>query len=286
MPKVIKLDEEGKPVGAHQTRSQPEVQVEVIPWTPWLRTQEQRHAIANAKSVIVTGIGILNAAFRDQPVAIVRKAGKHQVKASGFLGKGSLVLPLMFKKENCMTSALDKCAVRHPHAVNVVVTWPVSEAEKLAGDENESHEIEIVVQPDFKLPRGGGEKDAELKWSTMDSAYLFWGIRRQEKEDDEWNCEIVRQDVMVIVAFTPAATLTKCGGPSGAGGTQTYTASVPVIINTKQIVADTEVVLKWQQVRKPEEKKKKKKKNEGTWVDNLAATESKRIKRAGKAEVI
>ena len=53
--------------------------------------------------------------------------------------------------------------------------------------------------------------------------------------------------------------------------TETYTVSVPVIVNTKRIDADQDVILKWQVP--PKESKDKR---QPTWVDAVANTEKKR----------
>ena len=75
---------------------------------------------------------------------------------------------------------------------------------------------------------------------------MFWGIKRQEKVDDEWNCEIAHQNVMgVIASHDDDSRLGKMGvrfKPSAG----TYTATVPVIVNMKDIPANKDVILKWQ----------------------------------------
>ena len=126
----------------------------------------------------------------------------------------------------------DRSVVRHPHAVTAAISWPVSEQERECGVECESHELTLVVQPEFKLPK---RKQGEgLEWSMQDAASLFWGIKRQEKVQDEWNCEIVHQDVMGVLASTDEDSRLRGMGVSIAPSAETYTATVPIIVNVKK----------------------------------------------------
>jgi len=145
----------------------------------------------------------------------------------------------------------------------------VSEAEMLVGNERGTNEKHLAVQPEFKLPKPAvaGKK---LEWSTTDMAHPFWGISRQEKKEDKWNCEIVRQNVTVVIAATPDNRLHKALGPC----TETYTVAVPVIAHTENILADTAVILKWA-LPAPKEKQEDKKK---TWATVLESSERKRFK--------
>ena len=70
----------------------------------------------------------------------------------------------------------------HPHRVEVEVSWPVSELETM-GVEGEEHSVEVLVMPEWKLPKPRGDGQP-LDWGARDNAHPFWGIRRKEKNDD------------------------------------------------------------------------------------------------------
>ena len=176
---------------------------------------------------------------------MIRKLGKVSTKATKDIGIGELVAPLIFKKVASICTDDDSSVVRHPHAVNASVSWPLSEEEKDFALESESHEVNLVVQPEFKLPKKKRQGDA-LEWSVQDAASLFWGIKRQEKVDDEWNCEIVHQNVMGVIASHDDDSRLGNMGVRFKPSAGTYTATVPVIVNVKDIPANKDVILKWQ----------------------------------------
>ena len=161
---------------------------------------------------------------------------------------------------------------RHPHGVHAVVAYRVTgEAQRHEDDERK---IEVFVNPDWKLPRGGGEGEA-VECTEGDAPYPFWGIKRQEKADEAWNCEIIRQDVMVVTAVTPAPILKRlCADAKPA--TETYTATLPCIVNTVPILASAELVLKWTLPVKQQNHKKEK---DRTWVEDTRDAENKRRKK-------
>ena len=232
VPKVIAMDTDGKPTSSHETKMVEVVDAEVIPWRTWLSLQEDVSRISYAKSCLVTGAFLLNGKFDDPPVAMIRKLGKVSTKATKDIGIGELVAPLKIQKMSSICTDDDRSVVRHPHAVTAAISWPVSEQERECGVESESHELNLVVQPEFKLPK---RKQGEgLEWSMQDAASLFWGIKRQEKVEDEWNCEIVHQDVMGVLASTDEDSRLRGMGVSIAPSAETYTATVPIIVNVKK----------------------------------------------------
>lgn len=170
-------------------------------------------------------------------------------------------------------------SLQHPHSVCTVVSWPVSEDEKLAGIEEDNDEVTPVVQPEFKLPNVAG-KVLALQWNAHDSANIFWGIRRQDKETSPSNGEVLREDVMVKVASTPSIDVERLNAgiePSA----QTHTATVSVTMNTRPIKADKDLVLKWHtQVKENKQSHKRGR----TWVENLAIGEKKRYRATNESE--
>ena len=128
------------------------------------------------------------------------------------------------------------------------------------------------MQPELKLPKKQGSE--MMQWSQKDSCYPFWAIRRQRTIDELPNCDIVMQQVTVVVASAwKPAKLKK----ENLGITNTYTTEVPIIVNTKEVKHDEELILKWDLLRaKPKAKPGKK---PSTWVDQVRNAEIKRRKK-------
>ena len=134
--------------------------------------------------------------------------------------------------------------------------------------EGELHQCQIWVQPELKLPK---TKGVETQWSQKDSCYPFWAIRRPKTIEEVPNCDIVMQDVTVVIASAWKPEKLK---KENHGLTNTYTTQVPLIVNTKEVKQDEELILKWDL---PLAKAKKAKKPE-TWVDHVVVAERKRRK--------
>ena len=157
----------------------------------------------------------------------------------------------------------------HPHAVSCIVSWPLNAEERDMGIEDEVHQCQIWVQPELKLPT---TKGVEVQWSHKDSCYPFWAIRRQRTIDELPNCDIVMQQVTVVVASAWKPEKLK---KENHGLTNTYATQVPLIVNTKEVKRDEELILKWDlPVAKPKAKPKA-----STWVDRVATAERKRRKK-------
>jgi len=270
VPRIMEQDRDGVPISSYRVVEKAEVPMEVIPWVPWVSAQVHAEELAMCKSAVVSSVVTLNGKFTYPPLAMIRQQGKKVfTKATKDIDKGLLAIPLSITKPGSLTDPSKESTVLHPHAVCTTVTWPVTEDEKLGGNEMENHEKHLAVQPEFKLPKPA-VAGKTLEWALSDMAHPFWGITRQEKKDDKWNCEIVSQTVTVVVATTPKERLQKAIG----AGTETYTVAVPVIMNAEKICADTPVILKWD-LPKPKDKPEPKKK---TWATELANSEKKRFK--------
>ena len=104
----------------------------------------------------------------------------------------------------------------------------------------------------LKLPTKG---DKGLEWSPYDNVPPFWLIRRTEKDEDEpqANADLVYQDLTHVMAcsFKPLSSAVAELAPS----TETFSVSVPCIVNTRPIEAGDEVVLTWR-LRQRKEKRK------------------------------
>ena len=159
----------------------------------------------------------------------------------------------------------------HPHAVSCSVSWPVGAEERNVGIENEVHLCQICVQPELKLPK---TKGVEMQWGHNDSCYPFWAIRRQTTIEEVPNCDIVMQEVTVVIASAWKPEKLK---KENQGLANTYTTQVPLIVNTQEVKHDEELILKWDlPLAKPKAKSAKK---PSTWVDHVAIAEKKRRKK-------
>ena len=166
----------------------------------------------------------------------------------------------------------------HPHAVSCIVSWPVSAEERdlgpfatVLGIDDEVHQCQIWVQPELKLPK---TKGVEMQWGHNDSCYPFWAIRRQTTIDELPNCDIVMQEVTVVIASAWKPEKLK---KEIAGLANTYTTQVPLIVNTQEVKHDEELILKWDlPLATPKAKPAKK---PSTWVDQVAIAERKRRKK-------
>ena len=271
VPKVIKMDSSGRPISAHDTMLQGKKDhaVEIIDWQSWRNTQRQRQRSAQVKAMAASSILILNEEMRPHRVAVIRKAGKVYTKSAIHLEIGDLSVPLNVNGVNSLAAVAADGGVRHPHSVGVHVSWPVSEFEKANGIEEEAHLYDLTCQPELNLPKPvrAGQTPA---WSLSSSAHVFWCIRRQEKADDLWNCEIKHREVVTVLAAAPGnqTSIWKSNGV-----TETVQVRVPYIVNTKQVEADTELILKWQVLVK-----EKSKQLEKTWVSDVKRAEAKRAK--------
>lgn len=259
-PKVIRMDEDGRPLSQHETvNTKKKQEVETIPWSTWASAQTKPNANSMAKMLLSLGMATVhdNDTTHPKPIALVRKGGSIQALTTDSLEKGQLVIPLFFKKPSSVVTVGDGTAV-HPKAVCAKVSWEQAPtaAEKEAGMEGENIEVMVYVQPELKLPIKG---EQGLDWAPSDNVHPFWFIKRteNEKDDDEANADLVYQDLTHVMAcsFKPLSSAVAELSPF----TQTFSVSVPCIVNTKPIESGAEVVLKW----KPQQRKDKRK-NEGS----------------------
>ena len=141
-----------------------------------------------------------------------------------------------------MSSLVHVDSTKHPHAVSVEVSWPVSEQEKAAGIEEEHITMEMRANPELALPSKPSDNTKPLQWSPQRCADYFWLIRRQGTVDDEWNCEIRMRAMTQVFCVQPVTD----SDWKAEAITDSFTIKIPHIVNTKHIPADKEVVLRWQ----------------------------------------
>ena len=229
--------------------------------------------ITNAKHLASSSVWVVNQQrITQHPVVMVRKAHKVSSKATTAIEIGALKVPLNFKNMTSLVAvaAHDEGSTQHPHSVAVDVSWPVSEEDKLAGVEQDSHVIHLKVQPEFNLPKPSPDKNKSLEFTLNHAAHLFWGIKRQDKADDAWNCELQFRDIVPVLAAPPVT------GSIWTSETitETFNVRLPYIVNTVRVEADQELILKWQMLVK----EKGSSKRDETWVDVLKNSETKRSK--------
>ena len=96
-------------------------------------------------------------------------------------------------------------------------------------------------------------------------SFAFWAIKRSH-EADVWNCEL--QDVQVGDVQATCFNTDKFMDKSLKKFVSRIT--IPVIVNTRALRKDEEIVLKWEQPPEPKKSVKKQ-----TWRDDLQQPEKK-----------
>ena len=272
VPKVIQLDRDGNPISRHEVLTVGKKEdAEVIDCAPWLGAQGGSRMIGQAKALAFSSVCVMKQRQDVVGIAVIRKGTKLSVKATRTIEIGALRVPLGLKSVSSLVAvaAHDEGVTLHPHAVAASVSWPVSEKEKSAGVEHEAHTVELKAQPDVNLPKPSKDGAKHLQWAPQHSADYFWLIRRQDKEADEWNCQVQLRDATHVVAVPHVE---KPAWKADAL-TETYSLRVPHIVNTARIKPDQEVILRWQVVAK------QKRADKGvTWVDEVSKSERKRAK--------
>ena len=255
VPKVIQFDEDGRPLSRHETvRARGEEEVETIPWALWASDQAKRDDTSMAKMLLSLAMASLHDNDNTpKPIALVKKSNTLQALTTMALETRQLVIPLFFKKQSSVVTGGDGSLLNHK-AVSAKVSWtkaPTAD-QQAAGLEAEETAVTVHVQPELKLPTKG---DQGLQWSPSDSVHPFWFIKRTERPEDDLqaNADLVHQDLTHVMAcsFKPLSSAVAELAPS----TETFSVSVPCIVNTRPIEAGDEVVLTWR-LRQRKEKRK------------------------------
>ena len=178
------------------------------------------------------------------------------------------MIPLYYTKPTLLFSEDESKCTKHPNAVHGKVYWPVTEADQLMGIEDEYYVFRFLVQPEVRLPKK--DKEGRWVWSQGDAIHLFWLIQRQTEDTDKWNVELIETEVTMIAAAEFDMRVR-----SSTPMTDCIKAVVPCIVNTKDIDAGEQVILKMALQPKP---KAKAKQNGRAWVETIQQQEGKRRK--------
>ena len=108
-----------------------------------------------------------------------------------------------------------------------------------------------------------------LVWTQSDAVHPFWFIQRTDKNEMEANADLVMQEFTHVMACDFKAVSTT--GAPVRPTTDTFSLTVPCIVNTVAIEAAEEVILKW----KPLENKRKQGAGPTTAFDQLRQQEKK-----------
>ena len=161
------------------------------------------------------------------------------------------------------------CTTRHPNAVTASVSWDsvVTDQQKLLGIEgNGQHTVELIVQPECKLPCRDAK--GEYQWSLSDAVHPFWFINRCNTEATTANAEVKLQDMTHVMACS-------FDGLPLAPATDTFSVSLPCIVNTHAVSSGAEVIL-----QRTQHQTKTDKKTEHTFItDIIASQRNKKTKR-------
>jgi hypothetical protein len=245
------MDADGRPMSQHETVQLETKAVETIPWSTWAEKETKRNPNNTAKLLLLMAIESLHQNWSTPcPIALVRKGNVIQALATKALRVGELVVPLFLKKQS---SVVTEGATIHPKAVCVVVSWSESATAVVNvedGAGSSDVEVRLNVHPELKLPTNGAKG---LEWAQSDAVHPFWFIQRADKDKNEIeaNADLVQQDLAHVVACSFSAVTSAAAKVPPT--TNTFSLSVPFIVNTQAIEMGKEVILKW----KPTENKRK-----------------------------
>ena len=97
VPTLIKLDQDGVPISAHEeVWTEKKIEVETIDWVKWRGTAAPAAMITHAKNMAASSIWVVNQGLGAISVAVVRKGTKILTQASDVLEVGALKVPVNF----------------------------------------------------------------------------------------------------------------------------------------------------------------------------------------------
>ena len=139
--------------------------------------------------------------------------------------------------------------------------------------EGSAVQVPVHVQPELKLPIKG---EKGLDWTPTDAVHPYWLIKRTEKDETEANAHLIEQGVTHLMAcsFKPLASAVAVLAPF----TNTFSVSLPCIVNMRKIEAGGEVILKW----KPPPEKRKNPAPETNAFDQIAQIDKKQRREKAK----
>ena len=244
-PKVIVMDEAGRPLTQHATvEVKKATPVSAIPWLPWLQEHAKRNTNEMAKTIVSLALGAVRAQSTTAiPLALVKKGSSIRALATKVLEKGELAIPVFFKKQSSLAVADEAGVTIHPNAVCAVVSWirePTAEEVEAGMEGSAQDSCAVHVQPELKFPSLNDK--GVFEWAQTTAVHPFWFIKRSDK-NDEPNMEVKHQEVTSVFAcsFSPLNESLKV---PLAPATDTFTVSMPFIVNTRDIQMNQEVILK------------------------------------------
>ena len=114
-----------------------------------------------------------------------------------------------------------------------------------------------------------------MDWTQYNAVHPFWFIQRHEKDDTIANAQIVQQEWTHVAACAFKAVIS--GAATIPPITNTFSVSMPFIVNTHAIEAGQEVILQW----RPTNTKRKNNDAAGTCaLDQILQQEKRRRAKA------
>lgn len=232
-PKLIKFDADGAPVNAQdQVTMGSAAREEVINWQGWWKAAETQKKLqtARAKSAALSAMLSLSGKSIEEASQFLclRREGSHvRVFAKEEMNIGAFKLvPVVSNMGNLQETSI------HPHAAKVSVS-----STDASGT---TDSIDLLVTPEFSLPKSSEVADDELQWTQKHYPWLFWAIKRSHVEET-WNCELES----FVVSVVTAASFNKSDLCLGAEPvTATAEVELLAIVNSRHIRKDEEVVLR------------------------------------------
>ena len=217
-----------------------------------LHAVQNTHADVCALGMVCSALQVAQGTYAAKtwalPIEVMRCKGVVSVVARSAIKRHGLVLPVGTMSVNSLVPAA-KCT--HPHAVKVVLQ------EKTTSGALEQRWPEVVTQreymvtPELNLPKPPAIAGGEYLWKATSWAHLFWVIPRDDSEE-KWNCELFHTEVTVAHALKEL----------GAGTVaRAFSVCVSVLRNTRDILPNEEIVLKW-----PRPKETARPKQKTTWL--------------------
>ena len=277
VPKVMLLDEKGRPIGEHETVSKHHDVVETIPWAIWMKQAGQRNPTHTAKNIFWIAHDCMHTDWNTLcPITVVRKGHVTSVLTTQSIRSKALVVPLFVKKPISVVAEEGQTFL-HPNSVSVVVSWPPTVIAKTDIEiDKKEEEVRLNVRPEVTFPARDAD-GSTFTWKPSDVVHPFWLIKR-EADHSEANAEIVLQDMTHVTA---------CGfldlsSPvlDFPATTSTFKVLMPFIINTQPIDAGKEVILKW----KPTPKKPAKRQADANAFDQIKRQQEQQNKKKAKKD--
>ena len=130
-----------------------------------------------------------------------------------------------------------------------------------------ARQVPVHAQPERKLLTKG---EKGLDWTLSDAVHPYWFIKRTEKDESQANAHLVFQDVTHVMAcsFQPLSSAVAALAPA----TDTFTVTLPCIVNMQPIAIGGEVILKW----KPPPEKRTNPATETNAFDQIAQHDKKK----------